>query len=119
MKARAAVRNLLGAAAILLILGVGNMSLGTFKERQYLKILSSAETELATRQAEGTSPLSDPAIAQDQKLQKIERIKARVGFYEFIRAGGEFFLAASFLCVLAILWLINWAEPGAPDSDKT
>lgn len=119
MKASATVKNLLGAAAILIILGIGNISLGLYKSNQYARILSSAERALATRQTERPNPLSDPSVIKDQKLENIARIKARIGFYEFIKMGGEFFLASAGVCLLTIAWIIKSAGTIPEDRGPT
>ena len=96
-------RTLLGLGLALVFLGAGNLIVGAVNQAEYLQLLSAAQAELTTPEKPLDVPLAAQAPGINAQLQHIQRIKARLEFYEVVRLGGKCLLGAAALFLLGAL----------------
>jgi len=94
----------------LLVLGIGNISVGTFKRQQYSSVLKELSVRESTTELVNVSPLRRIQLAKQNANRNYERIghaRARRDFYGLVTFGGEVFigLSAVFLLISILLRL--------------
>ncbi len=96
----------------LLVLGIGNISVGTFKGAQYQQVLNELSVMERTQDNIQPSPLArfqlsgESAVRADQRLRKA---RARRDFYELVTFGGKGFVCFS-LVLLVLAGLFHYSE---------
>jgi len=92
----------------LLILGVGNLAVGTFKGEQYAKVMRELSTPDIGFTLTRSSPLKRLAEAPERispSLLRRKKAQARLEFYELVSIGGRILvlLSAPFLLIGIII----------------
>ena len=89
-------RLLLGAAATLVLVGVGNIAIGRSKANDYVALLSRDSGSAASELPRG----------QRRRIMNdtyVRRVRSRIDFYEFVELGGKTFMALGGLCLVGAL----------------
>jgi hypothetical protein len=84
----------------LLILGIGNISVGTFKGDQYEQVLADLSAQEPTIGAADASPLRRIQLATQaasRLYQRQEKAQAKLDFYNLVATGGQVFVALSLI----------------------
>lgn len=92
----------IGVAAILLILGIGNLVMGHQRLLHYQTALSDAQTRLARPESNRRPSLWIPPVNIDQQTRHILRVRSKLRFYQLVIGGGRILTAAGAL-------LLGWA----------
>lgn len=111
MKRDRTVQTLFAGAAILLLLGVGNLLVGQNRLTRYREALSDASAQLAIAEKStsetGPTPIGDDVsnfeLSVDRQTRLIQSIKARIDFYTLVVLGGRCMLAFGGVCLLGIV----------------
>lgn len=94
----------LTVAVMLVLLGMGNVLIGTSGQREYGSLLKSALSGLSDAPTSSHPPSPFPTtINIDQQTEYIKRLDARLSFYGFVTLGGKCFLAVAGIMFLGIL----------------
>ncbi len=98
----------------LLILGLGNVSIGIYKSNQYKKVIkdltkfSDQETASMLINATPTTKIQITQKKQERFLDLIKKALVKKDFYEFFIKGGTMFIILSGICFLiSIIIKIN------------
>ena len=98
----------IGTAIVCFLIGIGNIIFGRIKWSDYRDIMIQATAEMNPERQpvhslwKRSSPFL-PGPNMDKQARYIARIQQRLEFYEFVMLGGKFFLAFSFVILLAAL----------------
>ena len=93
----------------LLILGAGNIYIGSSKVNEYTNVLEELEKQKPSN-FENTSPLKRLRLAEqsaNRVYQRIEEAKDRISFYKLVVFGGKCFFVSGFLLILFSLFVKN------------
>lgn len=106
------VRPILGAAAILLLLGFGNITFGKYKSHEYSALLATASRSAVTTPGAAESTPFGLTGETDTRSRYVAKLRARVDFYEFVVHGGWVIVCLSLLCFLS--GLVVWRSDDDP-----
>jgi len=87
-------------AIFLLVLGFGNISVGSFKVEQYQQVLAELSSLPSAPKLSNASPLSRIQVADkvaDRRYQRQKKAKARLEYYNLVIFGGQIFVGAGVL----------------------
>lgn len=87
----------------LLVLGAGNIGVGTYKSYQYQDVLDALSLQEPQASLITTSPLRRlqlERLAADRSYHRQEQATAKRDFYRLVSFGGEVFVALSILLLL-------------------
>lgn len=100
-------------ALCFVLLGSGNILFGTLKRQDYVTALEEAQLELNTSPLRAEVPLLNPTVNIDLQTEYMNRLSARINFYEFVVIGGRCLLAIGglFILLMAILHQFNQVNP--------
>lgn len=115
------IRTQLGIAIMFLLMGFGNMIYANLKYNEYSALLQKARSELRTHSRERVRdlPVYVPAMNLDEQSKYINKLKARINFYEFVVMGGKCFITLAGVLLLGCLpRLGNREEPQTPASTE-
>lgn len=103
----------------LLVLGIGNISVGTFKGRQYQEVLDELSVLEPTPGLENASPLRRVQLAKQTETrlyQRQNKAENRLDFYQLVRFGGKVFMVIGALLTIAGLFML-WRRPTTATAD--
>lgn len=92
----------------LLLLGVGNIWVGSYKADQYREVIEEISLLQATPGLEGASTLRRIQLAEEVSSRHYERLakaRARLDFYQLVTYGGKVFVGLSTVFLLGGLML--------------
>lgn len=121
---RSRVMKFIVPGLFLLVLGIGNISVGTFKGDQYEQVLAELSAQESTLGAANASPLRRIQLATQaasRLYQRQERAQAKLDFYNLVATGGKVFAALSlvflFAGLLRYFQLYRGRQPNQPAAD--
>jgi hypothetical protein len=92
-KSRQSIKRGLVLALCFVLLGSGNILFGTLKRQDYVAALEQARLDLKIPPLRSELPLLNPTVNVDLQTDYINRLSARISFYEFVVVGGGCLLA--------------------------
>ena len=95
---------LLVPGIFLLLLGVGNLSVGVFKGQEYQSVLDELSSIQPSPGMENTSPLRRIRLAKkaaDRRYERLDKARARRDFYHLVLFGGKVFVGISVILLFA------------------
>lgn len=102
---------LLVPGIILLVLGIGNISVGVYKGRQYQRVVDELSTQQPLPELVNASSFARIQFTKDKQTRLYERstkARSRRDFYELVEFGGKVFLGLSLTILtfgfLSALW---------------
>ena len=105
------LRLLLGSAALLAFVGLGNTIFGHYKAEEYRVTLSEANARLTSLNQDSPLPLLTPPIMPDPENQPLRVMESRMRFYEYVALGGKCMLA---LAATLLLGTLSWGLRSGP-----
>ena len=98
--ARSRIMKLVLPGVFLLVLGIGNISVGTFKGEQYEQVLQELSTTEPGPSLANASPLRRIQLATQtasRLYQRQDKARAKRDFYRLVASGGKVFVIISLL----------------------
>ena len=92
----------------LLLVGIGNMIVGTYKAQQYRQVVDALSTIEASASLENASPLRRMQIARlsaDRQYQRRKTASSRLSFYYLVSFGGKLFAGLSLPFLIVGIYL--------------
>lgn len=113
-KSRQRIKRGLVLALCFVLLGGGNILFGTLKRQDYIAALEQARLDLRVPPLRTELPLLNPTVNIDLQTDYINRLSARINFYEFVVIGGGCLLAigGALLLLTAIINQLARKNPG-------
>lgn len=93
----------------LLVLGIGNITVGVLKQNQYKRVIEEIAAEQPALELDRASPIQKIQLAKeiaDRTYQRSHLANSRVEFYQLVAIGGKIMLAISVVILLLALGLL-------------
>ena len=108
----------LGSAALFVILGAGNITYGNYKTKLYREVLSESIADpTIPKLRKADALILNRTVNLNKEIQHISKIRARMGYYQLVVAGGKCFLALAGVLLLASVLLRVPSKAETPEQD--
>lgn len=107
---RKQVRTLVVTGLVFLLLGLGNVTFGTMKAREYTALLSSATLGPASPPPRVAEIPFRFDLDTDKRGVYVSKLTARIQFYQFVTLGGHCFVAIGVALLLGTTLLARRGE---------
>jgi hypothetical protein len=111
------IRPLLGAGALFIALGLGNILFGGYKAAEYGQLLARAQAELERPTKSGSVEPFQLTGETDKRALYVAKLRNRVDLYDLAVTGGNWILGCGAGLLAAAAWLIRRRRPLAPPSE--
>jgi hypothetical protein len=110
------IRTQLGIAVMFIIMGFGNVIFANLRYNEYSSLLEKARSELRDHSHERVRdlPVFVPAMNLDEQSKYINKLKARLNFYEFVIMGGKYILSLAGILLLGCLPRLGQSLESSP-----
>ena len=98
----------------LLLLGIGNISIGTYKGAEYREVvrtLSAPETSAHLKHASPLRRFKVAKLSANRLYQRRKTAAGRIAFYNLVSSGGKIFVLLSLPLLLGGLFLLLQSRP--------
>ena len=111
------IRPLLGAGALFIALGLGNILFGGYKAAEYGQLLARAQAEVERPTQPGSVEPFQLTGETDKRALYVAKLRNRVDLYDLAVTGGKWILGCGTGLLAAAAWLIRRRRPLAPPAE--